>query len=135
MGNRDVRHLPLQALEVAEQTYHLKVNAGPTKYSALAASSGVVHVTAFAFGPPTAWGMLTVFFLCSHGGVLALCPVAPFGLKVGLGWGSGLVLARQHADAVMRRGLRFRDNHCSGFGAGRPGCCTSPLQPGPKPWP
>lgn len=38
--------------------------------------------TAFAFGPQNfGWAAFTVLLLASDGGVYALCPVAPFGMR------------------------------------------------------
>lgn len=40
------------------------------------------RITAFAFGPQNfTWAAFTVLFLASDGGVYALCPVAPFGMR------------------------------------------------------
>lgn len=40
------------------------------------------RLTAFAFGPQNlGWAAFTVLFLASDGGVYALCPVAPFGMR------------------------------------------------------
>jgi hypothetical protein len=41
------------------------------------------RLTAFAFGPQNfGWAAFTVLFLASDGAVYALCPVAPFGMRV-----------------------------------------------------
>jgi nuclear pore complex protein Nup88 len=69
-----------QALEVAEQTLSLRLNAGGAARVG-APSGGVVSAVAFAFGPPVGWGLFTLFVLASHGGVMAVCPVAPFGMQ------------------------------------------------------
>jgi hypothetical protein len=40
------------------------------------------RLTAFVFGPQNyGWAAFTVFLLASDGGVYALCPVAPFGMR------------------------------------------------------
>jgi hypothetical protein len=40
------------------------------------------RITAFSFGPQNlGWAAFTVLFLASDGGVYALCPVAPFGMR------------------------------------------------------
>ena len=66
---------------------------------------------AFAWGPPGSggsWGALTVLILASDGGVYALCPVAPFGLRVG-------------SDALRRLVASADDMAAAAADAGAPG--------------
>jgi hypothetical protein len=45
-------------------------------------ASSPPRLTAFSFGPQNlGWAAFTVLFLASDGGVYALCPVAPFGMR------------------------------------------------------
>lgn len=68
------------SLAVAEQTFHvLPQPAGTPGRYGMAAAAAAPNFVAFAFGPPSGWGLLTVLLLSSGGLVYGLCPVAPFG--------------------------------------------------------
>ncbi|KAF8058440.1 NUP88 [Scenedesmus sp. PABB004] len=81
-------------LAEAEQTFALRLpgaqqSVGLRRGGRLGARGGggggglPARVTGFAFGPPGAgWASLAVLFLASDGGLYALCPVAPFGLRM-----------------------------------------------------
>ncbi|GMH33183.1 hypothetical protein BSKO_01017 [Bryopsis sp. KO-2023] len=62
-----------------ERDFHLLVGSGE---SICGLTGNDVWAEDFEFGPATLWGVFSVFFVCSDGGIYMLCPIAPRGTLV-----------------------------------------------------
>ncbi|KAG1665679.1 hypothetical protein FOA52_005469, partial [Chlamydomonas sp. UWO 241] len=61
---------------------HAAATPGAGRFGLLRGGKRHAGVTSFAWGPPVGWGFFSVLFASSGGGVFALCPVCPFGMRV-----------------------------------------------------